>query len=147
MSDWLERELASGLGRVDAPGALGERLGFSRPAPREFRGAVFAIAAAVCLIVAGGYAASRTRALDLYRAPGREIAVNQTLQLASFRQVSPVSWERGESAGRSLRCDGGAGLNVPLPNANATTLLAHHGGSAERAHTTSDAGCTFCHSL
>ena len=47
MSDWLERELARGLGRVEAPGALGERLGFTRPAPREFRGAVLAVAALV----------------------------------------------------------------------------------------------------
>ena len=147
MSDWLERELARGLTRVDAPRALGEHLGFSRPAPREFRGAVFAVAAAVCLIVAGGYAASRTRALDLYASTGREVSVNQPVQLASFRQVTLASWARGESAGRTLRCDGGAGLSVPLPNANATALLAHHGGSAERLHVSGDAGCTFCHSL
>ncbi len=143
MSDWLERELARGLGRVNAPDALGERLGFARPAPREFRGAVLAVAAVVCMIVAGGYAASRSHALDLYRSPGREAAV----QLASSRPVSLVAWERGESAGRTPRCDGGAGLSVPLRNANATALLAHHGGPVERSHASADAGCGFCHSL
>jgi hypothetical protein len=138
MSDWLERELTRGLGRVNAPDALGERLGFTRPAPREFRGAVLAVAAGVCMIVAGGYAASRSHALDLYRAPRGEA----TVQLASNRPVSLVSWNRGE-----LRCDGGAGLNAPLPNANTTALLAHHGGAVERPHAAGDAGCNFCHSL
>ncbi|MEO8369216.1 MAG: hypothetical protein ABI806_08455 [Candidatus Solibacter sp.] len=137
MSDWLERELARGLGGVKAPDALGERLGFTRTAQREFRGAVLAVAAGVCLIVAGGYAASRSHALDLYRAPAREAAV----QLAANRPVSLVSWNRG-----ALRCDGGAGLNVPLPNANTTALLAHH-GQVERTHSTADTGCGFCHSL
>jgi hypothetical protein len=143
MSDWLERELVRGLGKVQAPDALGERLGFTRPVRREFRGAVLAVAAAVCTIVAGGYAASRSHALDLYRSPEREVAV----QLASSRPVSLVSWDRGESAGRTLRCDGGAGLSVPLRNANATALLAHHGGSVERSHVSGDAGCGYCHSL
>jgi hypothetical protein len=147
MSDWLERELVRGLGKVNAPDALGERLGFTRTPPREFRGAVLAVAAAVCMIVAGGYAASRSHALDLYRSPEREAAVNRPLELASSRPVSLVSWDRGEAGGRPLRCDGGAGLNVPLPNANATSLLAHHGGSVERAHVSGDAGCGFCHSL
>ena len=140
MSDWLERELARGLGKVPAPDALGERLGFTRPAPREFRGAILAVAAAVCMIVAGGYAASRSSALDL---PQSEVPVH----LASSRPVSLVSWERRESGRRTLRCDGGAGLNVPLPNANTTALLAHHGGSVERTHASGDAGCGFCHSL
>ena len=143
MSDWLEGELARGLARVDAPGALGERLGFTRPAPREMRGAMLAVAAALCLIVAGGYAASRSRTLDLYRSAGRDTVV----QLASNRPVALVTWDRGGNTGRTLRCDGGAGLNMPLRNANTPALLAHHGASSERVQATGDAGCRFCHSL
>ena len=147
MSDWLERELARGMKPVAAPDALAERLGFARPAPREFRGAVLAVAAALVMIMAGGYAASRSRALDLYRTPVREIAEVRSLQLASNRPVSLVSWNGRNSGSASLRCDGGAGLNVPLRNTNTTALLAHHGGSIERAPASSDAECRFCHSL
>ena len=147
MSDWLERELGRGLGKVNAPDALGQRLGFTRAAPREIRGAALAVAAVLCMIAAGGYAASRSHALDLYRSQDRIIAANPTLEMASSRPVSLVSWVRGESGNRSLRCDGGAGLTVPLRNANATALLAHHGGSTERVHSSADAGCGFCHSL
>ncbi len=147
MSDWLQGELARGLSKVTAPDALGERLGFTRPAARELPRAMLAVAAAICLIVAAGYAASRTRALDLYRSPVREVAANRTLELASVRPASLVRWQPGESTARTLRCDGGAGLNVPLRNANATILLAHHGGSLEPPRASSEAGCTFCHSL
>src|SRR3954451_7441269 len=125
MSDWLERELSRGLGKVGAPDALGERLGFARPARREFPGAVLGVAAAVIMIVAAGYAASTSRTLDLYPAPAR---------------VALVSWNAEDNA---LRCDGGAGLSLPLRNANATELLAHHGGSIDRLPAASDAGCRF----
>lgn len=129
MSDWLESELSRGLGKVAAPETLGERLGFSRPVRREFPGPVLAVAAAVVMIVAAGYAASTSRTLDLYPPPAK---------------VALIAWNGDDAA---LRCDGGAGVTVPLRNANATELLAHHGGSLDRLPAVADAGCRFCHSL
>jgi len=64
MSDWLERELSRELAPVAAPHALRVRLGFA-PAKRwELPRLLVAVAAAVILVIGGGYAASRTSAAD-----------------------------------------------------------------------------------
>ncbi|MEO8597036.1 MAG: hypothetical protein ABI759_27205 [Candidatus Solibacter sp.] len=152
MSDWLERELARGLTKVPVPDALGERLGLVRPRQRsEVRGAFLAVAAAVFVIVAGGYAASQP-ALDLYRFTAHDAAAGRPIELASARTVSLVSWNPREGnpregANRPLSCDGGAGVSVPLRRGNTTALVAHHAGSEERMPSAGDAGCGFCHSL
>src|SRR4051812_26965111 len=107
MSDWLERELARGLTRVSAPEALGERLGLVvRPSRGEFRGALAAIAAAVMVIVGGGYAAGQSTTLDLYRYTARDLAAAQPIELASAQTISRVSWNVREGAAGSLRRPG-----------------------------------------
>src|ERR1035437_6988230 len=65
MSDWPERELAQQLARelapelapVAAPRILGIRLGFAPAKPWEFPRTALAVAAAVVMIIGGGYAA------------------------------------------------------------------------------------------
>src|SRR5450756_2973999 len=100
MSDWpeeeLARELALALIPVAAPRMLRIRLGFA-PAKRwEFPRMALAVAAAVVMIIGGGYAASRTAALDLRRQAAADVPLPST--------------EGVPSAGaRLLRCDGGAG--------------------------------------
>jgi hypothetical protein len=122
MSEWLERELSRELAPVAAPHALSVRLGFA-PAKRwrwEFPRLVLAVATAVILVIGGGYAASRTAAVDA----GREAA----------------------DAGLP-RCDGGVGMRQ-LKAGNATVLLAHAGSAPGRVSVpASDAGCHLCHTL
>ena len=68
MSEWLDRELARELAPVRAPEALGRRLGL-RPSPRrEWPRMMLAVAAAVVVLIAGGYAAGRTNPRDLHQA-------------------------------------------------------------------------------
>jgi hypothetical protein len=127
MSDWLERELARELAPVSAPDLLRIRLGFA-PAKRwEFPRLALALAAAVVLVIAGGYAASRTAALDLRRQAGADVARRPA------EGVAPV----------------GAGMPSQVNAGKATVLLAHS-GSERPAHTlvpAPEAGCHLCHSL
>ncbi len=136
MSDWLERELAREMAPVEAPEALGTRLGLTAGKRSPFQGLGLAVAAAVVLVIGGSFAASRTEALDLRQAAG----VN----------VSPRSTEGMDLTGaRLLRCDGGGGMPLRVKAGEATLLLAHSG--LERpAHTRAvgpEADCHFCHSL
>jgi hypothetical protein len=134
MSDWLERELASGLAPVRAPEALGTRLGFAPRKHWEVPRLALAVAAAVVLVIGGSYAASRTEALDLRRTAGVSIR--------------PAEGETGSGA-RLLRCDGGAGMTLQV-NADRATVLLAHSGFERSAHTMAaapEAGCHFCHSL
>ena len=130
MSDWLERELASGLAPVAAPEALGTSLGFARAKRWEVPRLALAVAAAVVLVIGGSYAASRTEALDLRWAAGGG--------------VRPV-----EGGARLQRCDGGAGMPLQVNADKATVLLAHSGfeGSAHTLAAAPGADCHFCHSL
>jgi hypothetical protein len=146
MSDWLERELARGLTRVNAPEALGERLGLVRPMRSEYRGALAAVAAAVMIIVGGGYAAGQSTSLNLYRFMERDLAAGNPVELASAQTISRVSWNSRDSVDRSSRCAGGPVAGTQGRPANMTALLAHRGISEERLQG-SDAGCGFCHSL
>jgi hypothetical protein len=134
MSDWLERELASGLAPVAAPEALGTRLGFA-PAKRwEVPRLALAVAAAVVLVIGGSYAASRTEALDL--------------RLAAGVSIRPAEGEQGTGT-RLVRCDGGAGRPLQV-NADRATVLLAHSGLERSAHTLAaapEADCHFCHSL
>ena len=59
MSDWLERELASGLAPVAAPEALGTSLGFARAKRWEVPRLALAVAAAVVLVIGGSYEIGR----------------------------------------------------------------------------------------
>ena len=145
MSDWLERELARGLTRVNAPEALGERLGLVRPTRSEFRGALVAVAAAVMVIVGGGYAAGQSTNLDLYRFTARDLAAAQPVEVASSQILSRVSWNARDGA--ISRCAGGATSGLPVRAATMTAVLAHHGVSEDRVQGSGDAGCGFCHSL
>jgi hypothetical protein len=138
MSDWLERELSRALAPVAAPDALRIRLGFA-PAKRwVFPRVALAVAAAVVMIIGGGYAASRTAALDLRR----EAAVNITLQPAEGAQLTGT---------RLPRCDGGAAMPAQKNAGNATVLLAHFSPSIEQpGHALAaapESGCHLCHSL
>jgi hypothetical protein len=88
------------------------------------------------LVIAGGYAASRTAALDLRRQAGADVARRPA------EGVAPVG-------ARLLRCDGGAGMPSQVNAGKATVLLAHS-GSERPAHTlvpAPEAGCHLCHSL
>jgi hypothetical protein len=136
MSDWLERELARGLAPVTAPRTLRIRLGFA-PAERwEFPRAALALAAAVVMIIGGGYAASRTAALDLRRQAAADVP------LPPAEGVPPAGT-------RLLRCDGAAGMPSQIIAGKATVLLAHSGFErpAHTAAPTTEAGCHQCHSL
>jgi hypothetical protein len=133
MSDWLERELASGLAPVRAPEALGTRLGFAPRKHWEVPRLALAVAAAVVLVIGGSYAASRTEALDLRWAAGVG--------------VRPVEGEPGTGA-HLVRCDGGAGMPLQV-NADKATILLAHSGFERSAHTLAapEADCHSCHSL
>ena len=136
MSDWLERELARELAPVTAPGKLAAQLGFA-PAKRwEFPRLGLAVAAAVAMVVAGSYAASRTEWLDLRGAAG----------VGAWPPPGEGTHLRDA---RVLRCDGGAGMPIRPGAGKATVLLAHDGfeRSAHRLAAAPEADCRFCHSL
>jgi hypothetical protein len=129
MSDWLERELSRGLAPVAAPQALRIRLGLA-PAKRwVFPRVAVAVAAAVVLIIGGGYAASRTAALDLRQVEARELRSTTSENLA--------------------RCDAGPSIPLQMNSGKATILLAHTVSEmpAHTLATTNEAGCHLCHSL
>src|ERR1035437_11191434 len=119
MSDWPERELARELARqlarelapVAAPHILGIRLGFAPAKPWEFPRTALAVAAAVVMIIGGGYAAGRTAAFDLRRQAGAN------LPLRPPEDVRPAG-------ARLLRCDGGGGRALPGKAPHATHALA-----------------------
>jgi len=134
MSDWLERELASGLAPVKAPEALGTRLGFTTAKRWEVPRLALAVAAAVVLVIGGSYAASRTEALDL--------------RLAAGVSIRPAEGEQGTGT-RLVRCDGGAGMPLQV-NADKATVLLAHSGFERSAHTLAaapEADCRSCHNL
>jgi hypothetical protein len=140
MSDWpeeeLARELALALAPVAAPRMLRIRLGFAPVKRWEFPRAALAVAAAVVMIIGGGYAASRTAALDLRRQAGADVPLRTAAGVPS-------------AGARLLRCDGGAGMPLQVNAGKATVLLAHS-GFERPAHTPAaapEAGCHLCHSL
>ena len=144
MSDWLERELARGLAPVAAPAMLRVRLGLA-PAKRwQVPRVALVVAAAVVLVIGGGYAASRTAAHGL-----RQVAVRESRGARTERAQLPGA--------RLLRCDGGPERRFPASAGSATVLLAHAASPAEGASAwkipdhafaaTPDAGCHLCHSL
>jgi hypothetical protein len=164
MSDWLERELAHGLAPVAAPDTLGIRLGFTLARRWEFPRVALAVAAAVVTIIAGGYAASRTAALDLRQLAARELRGAQTVEFASTDPVAIAAWLRREAGvdgplrpaegahlagARLLRCDRGATVPLQLNAGKATVLLAHSAFEmpAHDLAAAPDAGCRLCHSL
>ena len=129
MSDWLERELSRGLAPVAAPQALRISLGLA-PAKRwVFPRVAVAVAAAIVLIIGGGYAASRTAALDLRQVEAREL--------------------RGTTSESLARCDAGPSIPLQMNSGKATILLAHTVSEmpAHTLATTNEAGCHLCHSL
>jgi hypothetical protein len=132
MSDWLERELTRGLAAVPAPELLATRLGFAPARRWEFPRVPLAVAAAVVLIIAGGFAAGQSAALDLRR----EARVNGSVSGA-------------EAGARPLRCDGGAASPAAVNAARPTVLLAHYAVETpvHAPVAAADAGCHFCHSL
>jgi hypothetical protein len=67
MSEWLDRELARELAPVAAPDALGARLGFHASRRPQWPRMMLALAAAVVVLIAGGYAAGRTNPSDLHQ--------------------------------------------------------------------------------
>ena len=67
MSEWLDGELARELAPVAAPDSLGARLGFRPARRREWPRIMLAVAAAVVVLIAGGYAAGRTNPSDLHQ--------------------------------------------------------------------------------
>src|ERR1017187_689968 len=106
MSDWLERDLAHELAPVAAPGMLRVRLGLT-PAKRwEFSPVALAVAAAVVMIIGGGYAASRTAALDIRELAAREVRCRDTAEFSEGG--APLV------GARLVRCDGGAGLPLQV---------------------------------
>ena len=161
MSDWLERQLARELAPVTAPGTLKVRLGFAPPKRREFPRAWLAVAAAVVLVLGGGYAASRIAALDLRQSAARQLRSVETVESASPDRVVSAAWLHREGgvdppqppASAALRtrsglvrCAGGAALPLQVDTARATVLLAHAGPAPVLA-ATPDSGCRLCHSL
>jgi hypothetical protein len=151
MSDWLERELTRGLAPLAAPANLRVRLGFA-PAKRWEFPRVLAVAAAVVLVIGGGYAANRSAALDLHQR-ARQLRDFETADSIASEPVVSVAWlhrEAGQPAGaRLLRCDGGASVPFQANAVRATVLLAHAGPAVD-VHTPAaapDAGCHLCHSL
>ena len=135
MSDWLERELGRELTREAAPDALGIRLGFAPVKRWEVPRLALAVAAAVVLVIGGGYAASRT-ALDLRREAGLDFPLR------------PVEGTQPAGA-RLLSCDGGAGVRSQVNAGHATVLLAHAGSETppRTLAQSPEAGCHLCHSL
>jgi hypothetical protein len=132
MSDWLERELARELAPVAAPEALRIRLGLAPARRWVFPRVAVAVAAAVVMIIGGGYAASRTPALDLRQVEARELRGTKSGEIENLS-----------------RCDGGASIPLRMSAGKATVLLAHT-SSEMPAHTLAaapDAGCHLCHSL
>jgi hypothetical protein len=113
MSDWLERELARGLAPVAAPDVLKIRLGFAPARRWEFPRVALAVAAAVVMIIGGGYAASRTAALDSRELAARELCTAETAELASSDPVAIAPWLHREALHREAlhREDG---LEIPL---------------------------------
>jgi hypothetical protein len=116
MSEWLERELARGLAPVAAPESLGIRLGFARTRAGRWvlpRVAI-ALAAAVMVLIGGGYAASRTPAPELRGAvrPGECVRAatlqvnggNATVLLAHESVASPKTPEHSLSAASDAGC-------------------------------------------
>ncbi|MCX6627037.1 MAG: hypothetical protein NTW28_05350 [Candidatus Solibacter sp.] len=162
--DWLERQLARDLAPVTAPDTLGIRLGFCPSKRGEFPRAALAVAAAVVMIIAGGYAASRTAGADLRPLASRESRGTVSVEFASTDPVVIAAWLRREAGvdvprrpaegvratgARLLRCDGGATIPLQVNAGKATVLLAHS-GIERRAHTLaapSEAGCRLCHTL
>ena len=153
MSDWLERELARGLAPVAAPRRLGIRLGFA-PAKRwEFPRLAVAVAAAVVIILGGGYTASRTAALDLHQVaasevPGLETGSSNTPVVSAAwlrREVGVYAPQPSADGARLARCDRGAGIH--RLNAGKATILLAHAGSTVTLAAIPDAGCHQCHSL
>jgi hypothetical protein len=67
MSEWLEREIAREMAPVTAPDVLGARLGLRPSRRREWPRMMLALAAAVVVLIAGGYAAGRTNSRDLHQ--------------------------------------------------------------------------------
>jgi hypothetical protein len=136
MSDWLEQELSRALVPVAAPDALRIRLGLAPARRWEFPRMALAVAAAVVVIMGGGYAASRSTALDLRRETAVDIAL-------------PSSGRPQPAGARLLRCDGGAAMPVQINSGSPTVLLAHSTPDIP-AHTmasASDSGCHLCHTL
>ena len=86
--DWLERQLARELAPVAAPDTLGIRLGFSPPKRWEFPRVALAVAAAVVMIIGGGYAASRTAALDLRQGTAWQLHGTATARVHFLRQTA-----------------------------------------------------------
>jgi hypothetical protein len=136
MSDWLERELARELAPAAAPEELAARLGFAPVKRWQLPRLGLTVAAAVAMVIAGSYAASRTEWLDLRGAPG----VGASLRPKEGMQLGDA---------RVLRCDGGADTPIRLDAGKATVLLAHDGfeRSAHRLAAAAEADCRFCHSL
>jgi hypothetical protein len=174
MSDWLERKLARELAPVAAPDILRIRLGFA-PAKRwEFPRVALAVAAAVVMIIAGGYAASRTAALDLRQLAARELRGTETVEFASTDPVAIAAWLRREAGvdvplrpadgvhltgARLIRRYGVrvAAISLQVNAGKATVLIAHAGPAVEGTpackisdHALAaapEAGCHLCHSL
>src|ERR1039457_4397195 len=151
MSDWLERELARELAPVAAPGILGVRLGFAPATRREFPRVVLAVAAAVVLVMGGGYAAGRIAALDLRPLGARGLRATQAVEFASTRPVAIAAWLRRATQPPA------AGVRVHVNAGRPTALLAHAGSAVEGNPTfeaggnaraaAPEAGCHLCHSL
>ena len=156
MSEWLERELARGLAPVAAPGMLGVRLGLGTAKRREFPGAVLAVAAAVVLVIGGGYAASRTAAFDVRQLTAKELRGTRTVESGSTRPVAVAAW-LGREAGLDVvqGCDGATDKRFQRNAGKATVLVAHArseglAGWKIPEHSlaaTTDAGCRLCHNL
>ena len=111
MSDWLERELARGLAPVAAPEILKIRLGFAPARRWEFPRVALAVAAAVVMIIGGGYAASRTAALDSRELAARELCGAETVEFASTDPVAIAAWLHKELH-KELHREGG--VEIPL---------------------------------
>jgi hypothetical protein len=146
VSDWLDRKLARDLAPVTAPLGLATRLGFA-PAKRwELSRTVLTAAAALVMLIGGGYTAARTAALGQ---PPRRSATRVAAALWRESRVDvPLVAANGvpPAAFRLLRCDGGAGMRPQLIAGKATVLLAH-AGSAHAPYAAPESGCRLCHSL
>jgi hypothetical protein len=117
MSDWLERELARGLAPMAAPDVLKIRLGFAPAARWEFPRMALALAAAVVMMIGGGYAASRTAALDSREFAARELCGAETAEFASTDPVAIAPWlpkELHNEAPHREALHREAGLETPL---------------------------------
>jgi hypothetical protein len=152
MSDWLVRELARGLAPVAAPEVLKIRLGLA-PAQRwEFPRVALAVAAAVVMIIGGGYAASRTAELDSRELAARELCGAETVEFASTDPVAIAAWLHKElhreggveiplrsvegvhlTGARLIRRHGVpmAAVALQVKSGKATVLVAHAGSAVE----------------